>query len=272
MAEIKAVAHPIPDPKIGKPKPKSGVSFPYYDLAKSVEVARIIHSDAGGACDRAQLAPLLKYSGVKNGGFLSRVAAAKMFGFIEQHDEKLRVTRRGQAAVAPISDGDADRAKYDAFLAVDLFKKVFEKFSGQSLPGEAGLTNLLLNEYRVVPDRVPPTLKIMLDSADSAGFFKANDGKRTRMVAPILGVSASQDALPAALNTTVGNRAGTTQHRNVNGGGGSGGGDPPQIPAAILGLLTNLPPAGTTMSAKKREALVSAFSGAVGYIYPDADD
>ena len=173
MAKIKAVAEAVQDPKIGKPKLKSGVSFPYYDLTKSAEVAKVIHDKAGGACDRTQLAPLLGYSGIKNGGFLTRVAAAKMFGFINQEGDQLRVTKRGQGAIAPVSDGDADRARYEAFLSVELFKKVFDKFNGQALPGEAGLTNLFLNEYKVVPARIAPTLKIMFDSAESARrFFK----------------------------------------------------------------------------------------------------
>ena len=166
MPEIKAVAEPTPDPKLGKSRPKSGVGFPYYDLTKSIEVARIIHDVAGGSCDRAQLAPLLKYSGVNNGAFLTRVAAAKMFGLIEQDGERLRVTKRGLAVAAPVSDGDASRANHDAFLSVELFKKVFEKFNGQALPGEAGLTNLLLNEYKVVPDRVAP------ESKDHAGLSR----------------------------------------------------------------------------------------------------
>src|SRR6267143_312006 len=116
MAEIKAVKEPAPDPKAGKPKTKSGVSFPYYGLEKSVEVAEIMHQKAGGVCDRAQLAALLEYSGTDNGSFLTRVAAAKMFGLIEQDGTNLRVSVRGRAIVAPISEPQAERAKVDAFL------------------------------------------------------------------------------------------------------------------------------------------------------------
>src|SRR5207247_532850 len=83
MAEIQAVKDPVPDPKVGKQRPKSGVTFPYYNLAQSIEVAKVMYEQAGGVCDRSQLAAMLKYKGTNNGGFLSRVSAAKMFGLIE---------------------------------------------------------------------------------------------------------------------------------------------------------------------------------------------
>jgi hypothetical protein len=270
VAEIKAVAEPTPDPKIGKPRPKSGVSFPYYDLDKSVAVAKVMHEKAGGACDRAQLAALLQYSGVKNGGFLSRVAAVKMFGFVGEENGKLSITKRGLAAVAPISDGDADRARYEAFLAIELFKKVFDKFNGQTLPAEAGLTNLLLNEYKVVNDRVAPTLKIMLDSAESAGLFKAT-GNRTRMVAPIFAASTNlESAAQSESESRSTNDLSAIQKAPL--GGRGNGGEPPDIHPAILGLLRELPPAGTTISDKKRASLIAAFTGLIGYIYPEKDD
>ena len=51
MAEIQAVKAAAPDPKAGKPKPKSGVSFPYYNLEKSIEVAKIIARMNGTSWD-----------------------------------------------------------------------------------------------------------------------------------------------------------------------------------------------------------------------------
>src|SRR5690349_21661920 len=98
MTEIKAVRDPGPDPKAGKPKARSTVEFPYYDLDASVEVARTIHEKAGGICERAALAGYLNYSSQTNGSFLTRVAAARLFGFIEPAEAgALRITDRGRA-------------------------------------------------------------------------------------------------------------------------------------------------------------------------------
>ena len=267
MAEIKAVPDEQPDPKAGKPKPRSGVRFPYYDLEHSIDVARIMHVKAGGKCSRAQLAALLDYSGVNNGGFLSAVAAAKMFGLVEQQDDQLNISTRAQTILSPVSAADADRAKVEAFLSVDLFKKVFDQYDGQALPAEVGLNNLLSTQYNVVPTRVTPTVRIMLDSAEQAGMFKTA-GNRSRMVMPVLSPSTGMQAAPKPSDTPPTPPA----HEQHGGGGGNGSGtQPPNIPAAILGLLSRLPEPGTAMSGKKRAALIAAFTATVQYLYPDVE-
>lgn len=268
MATMKAVKDPESDPKQGKPRAKSGVRFPYNNLVESIEVAKVIHEKAGGLCDLAQLATLLGYSGVKNGAFRMRLSAAKMFGLVEEADEqKLRVSARGRAIIAPISEPQATRAKVEGFMAVDLFKGVFDRFHGTALPEHVGLRNLLSTEYQVVADRVTPTVRILLDSAEQAGLFKAA-GNRTRMVLPLPtpdGVAPLSSPAPKA----------STETSTINGGGGSGGGDGGDgvghIDPAILGLLRRLPPGGTPLTSKRRKALIDAFTATVGFIYPEAD-
>lgn len=271
MAAIKAVKEAEPDPKSGKPKPKSGVSFPYYNLEKSIEVAKLMHERAGGVCDRAQLAMLLGYSGINNGGFLTRVTAAKMFGLIEDADErKLRVSARGRALVSPVSAVDESKARVDAFMGVELFRKVYEQYHGTSLPEKVGLQNLIQNEYQVVPAQVTSTVRVMLDSAEQAGLFSAGGGSRTRMVMPL---SAGIAAAPLPLSPPPPPPHIPDQPRVSGGGGGGDGGgeDFGGIDPAILGLLRRLPPGGTPLTVKRRKALIDAFTATVGFIYPDAE-
>ena len=266
MASVKAVKEPEADPKVGKPRAKSGVSFPYFDLTQSIEVAKAMHERAGGSCDLAQLATLLEYSGVKNGAFRMRVSAARMFGLIEPADEqRLRVSARGLAVVARISEAQAARAKLDAFLAVDLFKKVYEQYHGTSLPEAVGLKNLLQTEYQVVQDRIAPTIRIMLDSAEQAGLFAAA-GNRSRMVMPLAAPAAVSPAPPPAATPPA-----QPETTRKGGNGDGGGGDGFDIDPAILGLLQRLPLGGTPLSGKKRKALIDAFTATVNFIYPDAD-
>lgn len=211
MVEIKAVKEAAPDPKIGKPRPKSGVSVPYYDINQSIAVATAIHEQGGGSCSREQLATLLKYSGTNNGGFLTRVSAAKMFGLVDESSETLRVSQRGRTILAPVMPVDAERAKVDAFLAVDFFAKFYERFKGTTLPQEAGLKNLLENTYAIVPGRLVASLRVLMDSADQAGFFKTA-GNRSRMVMPLSSNGNPAGAQPASEQSSK------TEH-NVDGKG-----------------------------------------------------
>ena len=102
MAEIAAVTAPEPDPKIGKAKPKSEIGFPYFSLEKSIEVARVLHDRAGGRAQRPQLASLLGNSAVKNGGFLTRLSAAKMFGLVETLGDSVGLTDRAKRILSPV--------------------------------------------------------------------------------------------------------------------------------------------------------------------------
>jgi hypothetical protein len=272
METVKVVKDPEPDPKSGKARAKSGVSFPYWDLDSAVEVAKSMHERAGGVCDNAQLATLLEYSGVSNGSFRTRVSAAKMFGVIEDTDDrKLRISARGRKIVAPVTPLDGRTARVEAFMGVDLFKKVFDRFNGATLPEAVGLRNLLLNEYQVVPDRVAPTVRIMLDSAYQAGLFEAA-GNRTKMVMPLdAGNSPMAAPAPAIVTPEVPEKP----RHGGNGGGGGGGGNgmnTDAIDPAIIGLLMRLPVGGTPMSPKRRKALIDAFTNVVSFIYPDAED
>lgn len=267
MSTVKAVKDTEADPKAGKPRAKSGVVFPYWDLDSCVEVARVIHERAGGVAASDHLATLLDYSGVSNGSYRTRVSAAKMYGVIEDADDRrLRVSERGRAIVAPVTPADGQRARVEAFLGVELFRRVYERFRGTTVPEAVGLRNLFQTEYQIVPDRIGPTVRILLDSAQQAGFFDAA-GNRTRMVAPHIGSAPAITPPPPPAAETP--RVETPRN---GGGNGGGGGDYGDIDPAFIGLLRRLPPAGTHLSAKRRKALTDAFSSTVDFIYPDEDE
>lgn len=266
MAAMRAVNQPEEDPKTGRKRPKSGVSFPYFDLDSAVEVARVMHNRAGGSCDLAALAAYLRYSGVKNGSFRMRVSATKMFGVVEEVEGQpstLRVSQLGRNIVAPVTPGEEARAKTSAFLSVELFRKVFDLYNGSGLPEEVGLQNLLRDTYQVVPDRVIPTVRIMLDSAEQAGFFEAA-GNRSRMVMPAGGAAGTSHAPPPPPKPI-----GEPPLRH--GGGGGNGGDYAGIDPFILEFVRKLPPGGTKLSEKRRAVYVASFTGALDVVYPEAE-
>jgi hypothetical protein len=269
MAELKAVPEAKPDPKLGTQRRVSGLTSPYFNLADSLEVAQVMYENAGGQCDRAQLSGLLGYKGVKNGAFLSRVTAAKTFGLVAQDedgDRLLRVTDRARAIIAPVTPNDAERAKVESFLSVELFRRVYEEYKEGTLPSEVGLRNLLETRYQVLKDRAGPAVKIMKESAAEAGFFRVSSD---RMVKPILSGKGTAHATPEARH----DHGPEQKPRHGGGSGGDGSGpDTSTIHPAILGLLKELPAAGTAMTKRKRDALISAFTATVGFIYPEIEE
>ena len=263
--------------KSKSPKERSGVAFPYYSLEKSIEVPRLIHQRAGGRCSRAQLASVLGYKGVKNGGFLTRISAAKLFGLIAENGDVITLTDRAKKILSPIRPSDAQQAQLDAFMAVELYKRVFEDFDGHTLPGADGLTNAFLTNYKVVPNQVATALRNMMDSAETAGLFQI--GGRTKMIPPIM---PNDGAAPAPPPRQDEGRDGDDDERivrrprrsaetddEVRGGGGA---DMSGVHPALVGLIQNLPAVGATLGPKRRAALIDAFKSTINFIYPEDEE
>lgn len=266
------------------PKPRSEVAFPYFSLDKSIEVPRIIHDQAGGRCGRGQLAGLLGYTGVKNGGFLTRVSAAKMFGLIEESGDTITLTDRAKKILSPVRASDAEQAKLDAFMAVELYRKVFNDFDGHTLPTADGLSNLFRVDYKVVPNQVAPALRNLMESAESAGLFKV--GGRTKLIRPFIrseGMAAPQllPPLPPAAAVHSDDEEGHLRSRNIPrnavenstaSGGVQAGPDVTGVHPALAGLIQTLPPVGSTLGPKRRAALIDAFKHTINFIYPEEED
>src|SRR5712692_593280 len=263
MAAIKAVPEAQPDPKVGKPKSKAAMTVPYFNLSSSIEVARAIHTKGGGRCTREQLAAHLDYKSKDNGSFMSRVTATKMFGLIEQEGDQLHITSRGRDIVAPITPARTESAKVDALLAVDLFRGIYEELGGAAMPEEAGMRHLI-ERYGIIQARIAPSVRILKESAEEAGFFKSAPG---RMVRPSLAGGQTSD-LPARRDESQGDppRGGGGGGASGGNGGGGGLGD---IDPAILGLLKRLPPGGTPLPAKRRQNLIDAFTATINFLYPE---
>jgi hypothetical protein len=276
MIDSTTTGHALPNKHLhkAKPKPKSEVAFPYFDLEKSIEVARVMHARAGGRCDRMQLASFLGYSGIKNGGFLTRVSAAKMFGLIEELNDSIVLSERAKKIIFPVRPIDASQAKLDAFLSVELFRRVFDEFEGQVLPTEAGLTHLFANNYKIVPLQIKSAIRNLMESAESAGIFLVA-GNRSKMMRPILNESAfllssSHIATQETqLKVDKNNEVDRSSDIYVANGSESLSN---AIHPALLGLLKDLPKIGEKLGPKRRISLIEAFKSSINFIYPEEED
>ncbi|CUJ56263.1 hypothetical protein HMPREF3069_09860 [Achromobacter xylosoxidans] len=260
--------------KATTPKQRSGVSFPYFSLDKSIDVPRVIHDKAGGRCGRGQLAGLLNYKGIKNGGFLTRISAAKMFGLIEESGDSITLTDRARKILSPVFPAEAQQAKLDAFMSVELYRKVFENFDGHTLPSADGLSNLFLTQYKIVPNQVGTALRNLMDSAESAGLFQV--GGKSKLILPIIRAQTAAIAIdppaqedssqvgdqdPMERTNSYGTRARPSIDAELDG-----------VHPALSGLLQTLPPVGSTLGPKRRAALIDAFRHTINFIYPEDEE
>jgi hypothetical protein len=164
--------------------------------------------------------------GEPSGTFRQKVSTAKIFGLVESAGiGEVRLTDLGFRIV----DRTQERlAKAEAFLKVDLYRKLFEDFKGRMLPPRPAPLERTFEGYGVSPKQKDKARQAFERSAQQAGFFEQG---RDRLIMP----------------SGVGGQPASEKHERPtvrDGGDGRNGGDagPPSLDPLIMGLLKRMPP------------------------------
>jgi hypothetical protein len=209
--------------------------YPVYDLNSSLELAKAVKEKGGNASTPEQLGGHLGYKNTKGGGFVSRVASARAFGLIRTVQGHYEITPRAESILYRVTEEAKGQALRDAWFSIPLYKQIYERHKGTQLPEEFGMRNLLHTQYQVPSgDRVALAYRVMMDSAETAGFFRAH-GNRTHLVDPVQGTPGFIPTPPPPPTDTPFPKPG---------GGGNGGGGSRRFPKLIEGALEELPEEG----------------------------
>jgi hypothetical protein len=231
----------------GHARQRSTIGFPYTDLKSAIELADAIHSQVGlRDCDDDQLAAWTKQSS-KSSTFRVQVYAARTFRVLEGDGSNHRLSELGRAIVDP---KQAREAKARAFLAVPLYKAVYEKYRGGVLPPAAALSRDMV--ALGVSEKQKDRARLVFErSAEEAGFFE--HGKQ-RLVMP--GVAYQPD---------VPGENGSERPEPEKGGGG----EPPssKLHPFIQGLLQTLPKPETEWAATARVKWLQTAANIFDLIY-----
>jgi hypothetical protein len=239
---------------------RSSIEFTYSALDDSADLIEAVRAVGGIGCSFEALAAKLNMS-VTSGGFRQKIYSARTFGLCDLSRGQITLTDLGLRVIdAP----HAKAARVEAFLNVSLYRQMYEQLKGQQLPPIAALDRMMLTAG-VAPKQKERARQVFIRSAKFAGFF---DIHADRLVKPEIrdGNVAGDKDQQKSEDSAV---APAPMPRVFYGGGGGDGTD--GIHPAILGLLRDLPPAGTELSGKRRKALVAAFTSAIDFIYPEPE-
>jgi hypothetical protein len=186
---------------------RSTIEFPYLDLDAAIDVAQAVYGRAGlGTCEIDELAAQMQQ--VVSGSFRLKTATAKTFGLIEKEGRSgIKLSALGQQAIQ--TDTTAE-ARVQAFLAVPLYKAVFDRYRGHLLPPAKALEREMA-AFGVAPKQVDKARQAFERSARQAGFFAQGDD---RLVQPRLDP-------PATRPLDLGEHS-IEMHGHEKGGGGGG--------------------------------------------------
>ncbi len=237
----------VGEPTGSAKRQRSSIAFPYMDLSEAIGVAKAIHDHQGtGTCTMDQLAPWMNQSPTSS-AFRNRLSAARLFGLVNAENlDAIQLTELGRLVVDAKREREG-RAK--AFLAVPLYRALYDKFKGGVVPPTGAL------ETELVSLGVAGTLKetarrVLERSADQAGFYEAG---RDRLVMP--GFGPTPEPKPETKR-----------------GGGDGDGPDFGLDPLLVALLKKIPPAGNDWPGPNRVRWFRTFAMNVSQIYDGDGD
>jgi len=234
---------------------RSTIEFPYLDLQNSFEIAEGVHQVGGSSCDWDQLAAHFKQA-AQGGGFRLRLICAKSFGLVVYDRGKISLTNLGLRSVDPQQQKSV---KVEAFLNVPLYKAVYDKFRGNTLPPVAGLEREMVT-MGVAKKQADKARQAFQRSAKYAGFFEFG---ADRLVAPSVNGANTQ---PSAVD-----QAPPDEKPKSGSAGGSDGGSGQYHPF-IQGLLQKLPEPDSDWPLEARKRWLATAANIFGLMYAQSND
>ena len=255
-------------PRIRRAAVRSSIGYTYFNLNDSLELPKVVHEKGGGTCTPEQLVRLLGYTSVTSGTYQVRFSSARQFGFLRLENGVISVTERAYKILSPVMPEDSLIAKAEAFLSVELFKVVYDLYNGRPLPPEAGLRNLLLQQYGFSEDRAGPAVRVLMESAEQAGFFSV--AGRTKLIFPPIPKNAQPEPEQAKVQEIAAEEQRATERPKAPAVASVD--TAPGVHSAIIGLLRDLPAPGTVWPTKQKKRFVKAFQATLDFVYQSDDE
>ena len=149
---------------------------PYLYLGEVLGVIERIYRESGGTVSRDTFSNIIRNVPASS-SFQRKLAACRNFGFLKEEGSKITLTDLANHWLCPQSDEEKAAAKKEAFLKIEEFRKVYDRFCGKLLDPDY-LPNFFEREVGI--DRLVrhKWTKCFMDSAEVAGLLQhRDDGK-----------------------------------------------------------------------------------------------
>jgi hypothetical protein len=235
----------------GRQNDRSTIDFPYLDLDAAVEVAQAVYGRAGlGACEIDELAAQMGQT--VSGAFRAKTATAKLFSLVDKDARSsFKLSAIGQKIVRAETEAEGRAA---AFLAIPLYKAIFERYRGHLLPPTKALEREM-TVLGVAPKQADKARQAFERSARQAGFFTQGED---RLVQPRFDRAVETRPVDAPVEERQ-----PELPTERKGGGGRGG----DLHPFIEGLLKTLPPPETEWKVADQAKWLQTAASIFGLIY-----
>jgi len=104
--------------------------------------------------------------------FLNRIGASKQFNLIITGGSTAQLTDTAKKILYPTNDESSMGLLRTCFEKPPLYAKLVERFRDKALPNKTQLSNILLNEYRIIKNSKDNAAECFLNSAEYLGFVQ----------------------------------------------------------------------------------------------------
>lgn len=147
--------------------------YPAVTILTCLDFIRLIDSFGGKSVAYASIANGMGLTSITTKSFLTRISAAKQYGFITTSKNTVQLTEAARHFLYP-STGENERQKLlvDSFSKPPLYGKLLERFKDKVLPQKEQLSNILLNEYHIIKQVKDNAATCFIDSASYVGILQ----------------------------------------------------------------------------------------------------
>jgi len=173
--------------------------YPIDTLEDALAIARAIQdSNAGLPFDRVLLARVLGTTPASSSYTIKLNSAAK-YGLTQgrYNDDRITLTPRGEAIVAPKRSDELEQALIEAAMQPEVFRRFYLTLDGKRLPEDQYAQNMLQREFGVDPELAAECLAIIKANGVYAGIIGEASGSLEVALkeAPVPGQVAIADAI-----------------------------------------------------------------------------
>lgn len=156
---------------------KPGGHPPRYYLGESVQLAIDIYENAGGNATLDEFSDITGNTR-KSSSFIRKLQTLKHYGLVVTDEEKIRLSEIGERIAAPQDQAEKNAGLKTAFLQIEPFKVVYDKFVGKILPQDEFLKNAFTQQENIPQKLASDWINHFQTSGKFAGLLMdRGDGK-----------------------------------------------------------------------------------------------
>ena len=147
--------------------------YPAVTISECYEFIKQIDSLGGKAVSYASILGLLGLTSPTTKSFLIRISSSKQFGFITTGSSTAQLTDLAKRILYP-SNGEAESKQLliESFGNPPLYAKLIDRFKNKAVPPKSQLSNILLNEYRIIKQVKDNAAECFIESASYLGLLQ----------------------------------------------------------------------------------------------------